>query len=132
MYKLKDLFGHVQEVQAAGKTLNKVRTQMIRHAARMEEAHRELAHALARVGLIDVIEELASVPFKQYKVKVAELVRATQANDSRMEVPKQEEDLNPSRAHQEHHSASQRTCQRKEQLRHRVVRRCNRTKRASD
>ena len=32
MYKLKELFGHVQEGQAAGKALNEVRTQIIRHA----------------------------------------------------------------------------------------------------
>ena len=37
----------------------------------MEEAHGKLAHALARGGLMDVIEELASVPFQQYKAKVA-------------------------------------------------------------
>ena len=35
MYKLKGLFSHVQEVQSAGKTLNEIRTQIIRHAARM-------------------------------------------------------------------------------------------------
>ena len=30
MYKLKDLFSHIKEVQSAGKTLNEVRTQIIR------------------------------------------------------------------------------------------------------
>ena len=46
---------------------------------------------------MEVIEELASVPFQQYKAKVVELVGATQANGLRMKVPKQEEAPNPSK-----------------------------------
>ena len=46
---------------------------------------------------MEVIEELASVPFQQYKAKVVELVGATQANGSTMKVPKQEEAPNPSK-----------------------------------
>ena len=46
---------------------------------------------------MDVIEELASMPFQQYKAKVAQLVGVTQANGWRMGVPKQEEAPNPSR-----------------------------------
>ena len=57
--------------------------------------HRKLAHALARGGLMDVIKELASMPFQQFKAKVAELVRATQANSLRRKVPKQELTLKP-------------------------------------
>ena len=57
--------------------------------------HRKLAHALARCGLMDVIKELASMPFHQFKAKVAELVRATQADSLRMKVPKQELTLEP-------------------------------------
>ena len=97
MGKLKDLFGQVQEVQAAGKALNEGRTQIIRHAARMEEAHKEIVHALARGGFMDAIEELASVPFQKYKAKVNELVGLIQANSSRMGVPKREEAHHPSR-----------------------------------
>ena len=78
-------------------TCKEVRTQIIRYVAQMEEAHRELAHAMARVGLMEVIEELASVPFQQYKAKVAQLVGVTQSNGSRMGVPKQEEAPNTSR-----------------------------------
>ena len=48
MYKLKKLFGPVQELQIAGKFLNQIRTQIIRHAALMGEAHGELVHALAK------------------------------------------------------------------------------------
>ena len=48
MYKLKKLFGTVQELQVAEKLLNQIRTQIIRHAARMDEAHGELVHALVK------------------------------------------------------------------------------------
>ena len=52
---------------------------------------------LARGGLLELIEELASVAFQHYKAKVVELVVAPQANGSRMKVPKQEEAPNPSK-----------------------------------
>ena len=63
----------------------------------MEEAHKKLAHMLAKGGLLDMIKELASMPFQQLKAKLAEFVGATQTDSSRMEVHKQEGTPEPSK-----------------------------------
>ena len=80
-----------------GKSLEEVKTQIMKHAERMEEAHREVAYALAKGCFMDVIEELANMPFQKFKAKVAELAVATQVNSLRTGVPKQEGSPEPSK-----------------------------------
>ena len=83
-------------MQAAGNTVNQVRTQIKRHA-KADKRSIWGAGAPAGKGQFDGRYRRDCVPFLQYKAKVPELVGATQDDGSRMGAPKQEEALEPSR-----------------------------------
>ena len=63
--------------QAKGKAIEEVKDQLVQQAARMEEAHKEIADALVKVRLMDVMQELEGGPIQQYRARVTKLRRTT-------------------------------------------------------
>ena len=57
MRKLDELFNRIQMRQATGKAIREVKDQLVQQAARMEEVHKELADALVKGGLMDMMQE---------------------------------------------------------------------------
>ena len=53
MQKLEKLFSCVQTRQAAGKAIKEMKDQVMQQAARIGGAHKELANALIKSGLIN-------------------------------------------------------------------------------
>ena len=70
MRKLDELFNRIQMRQATGKAIREVKDQLVQQAARMEEVHKELADALVKVGLMDMMQELEGGAIKQYRARV--------------------------------------------------------------
>ena len=58
MHKLDELFNRIQMRQATGKAIMEVKDQLAQQAAQMEEVHQELADALVKVGLMDMMREI--------------------------------------------------------------------------
>ena len=91
MNNFDELLSRIQIMQATGEDIKAEENKLVQQAARMEEAHKEVAGALTRVCLIEEVQEIKGGPIQQYRARVTKLSKIFQESNLRVEVTRQKE-----------------------------------------